>query len=112
MDEKKQKTLLICLEVISMLLIIPSLFWGTIRLLLGPIENSFYPHDLYEHRVIYTWMVFVFIIVLDFLWIILIKLCPKDKAHVKIILTFLIFTLSIAILTCFIIIDILSGAFA
>ena len=112
MQEKKRQILLIFLETVSLTIVIPTLFFSTVRLLLGPIEDAFYPHDLYEHRNISTWMVFGFILVFNILWIMLIRLCPKDKTHVKIILTLLMFTLSVAILTCFIIIDALSGAFA
>jgi hypothetical protein len=112
MKEKGQKLLLICLEVISLAILLPIFYWGTVKLLLGPVEKAFYPHDLYEHRIITTWMVFVFILVFNVIWFMLMKLCPRDKIHVKAVLTLLILAFSAAILTCFIIVDALTGAFA
>lgn len=112
MQEKKQIKLLICLEVISLIIILPVFYWGTVKLLLGPIEKAFYPHDLNEHRIITTWMVLVFILVFNVIWFILMKRCPRDKIHVKVILTVLVLIFSAAVLSCFIIVDALTGAFA
>lgn len=112
MQEKKQKFLLICLEVVSLALILPIFYCGTVKLLLGPVEKAFYPHDTYEHRIITTWMVLVFILVFNAVWFMLMKLCPRDKIHVKVVLTLLVLTFSVSVLSCFIIIDALTGAFA
>ncbi len=112
MQEKKQKILLICLEVISLAILLPILFFGIVSLLLGPIEDNFYPHDLYDRRIIHTWMVFVFILALNAIWFTLMKLCPKDKIHVKIVLTLLVLTFSAAVLSCFVIVDALTNTFA
>lgn len=102
MQEKKRKILLICLEVISLAILLPKLFWGTVKSLLGPIENS----DLND--ILPTWMVFVFILVFNVIWFMLMKLCPRDKIHVKVVLTLLVLTFSAAVLFCFIY---LKGAF-
>ena len=114
MQEKKKEILLIALEVISLAVLLPILYCGTVKLLLGPIEDTFYPHDLYEHRSVSTWMVFVFVLAFNAIWIILMKLCPRDKIkiHVKVVLTLLVLTFSAAILSCFIIVDALTKAFA
>lgn len=112
MQEKKQKILLICLEVISLAIILPTFYWGAIKYLLKPIGKTFYPPDLYyEHRIVSAWMVFVFIFVFNVIWFMLMKLCPRDKIHVKVVLTLLFLTFSAAVLSCFIVLDALEGAF-
>lgn len=95
MQEKKQKILLICLEVICLATLLPKFFKGTFLVLLEPIERS----GLND---IPTWMAFVFILVFNAIWIMLMKLCPRDKIHVKIVLTLLVLTFSAAVLFSFI----------
>jgi len=112
MQEKKRKTLLICLEVVSLAIILPVFYCGTVKLLLGPVEKAFYPHDLYEHRIITIWMILIFILVFNVIWFVLMKLCPQDKIHIKVVLTILVLTFLVALLSCFIIVDALTGAFA
>ena len=102
MQEKTRKILLIFLEVISLAILLPKLFWGTVKLLLGSIEVS----NL--NNIVPTWMVFVFILVFNAIWFMLMKLCPRDKIHVKVVLTLLVLTFSAAVLFCFIY---LKGAF-
>lgn len=95
MQEKKQKILLITLEVISLTVLLPIFFWGTAFVLLEPIERN----GLND---IPTWMVLVFILVFNAIWIMLMKLCPRDKIHVKVVLTLLVLTFSASVLFCFI----------
>jgi len=102
MQEKKRTMLLICLEVISLAILLPKFFCGTVKLLLGSIEDS----NL--NNIAPTWMVFVVVFVFDAIWIILMKLCPRDKIHVKVVLTLLVLTFSAAVLFCFIYLE---GAF-
>lgn len=112
MGNNKRKRLLISIEVICLAILLPLLYLGTVKLLLDPIERTFYPHDLYEHLSIPWWAVFVAILTFDAIWIVLMKLCPYGKVHVKVVLTLLVLIISIAILSCFIIINALTKAFA
>jgi hypothetical protein len=102
MQEKNRKILLICLEVISLAILLPKFFWGTVKSLLGPIEDSGL------NNILPIWIVCVFILFFNAVWITLMKLCPRDKIHVKVILTLLVLTFSVAILFCFIYLE---GAF-
>lgn len=114
MQEKNRKTLLICLEVVSLAILVPVLYCGTVKLLLGPrenigpIEEIFYPHMPYQHRIVSTWMFFGFILVINVIWIILMKKCLRNKIHVKVVLTLLVLTISAAVISCFVILDALS----
>ncbi len=112
MQEKKRKILLICLEVVSLAIILPIFYWGTVKLLLGPIEDTFYPHMPYQQRFVSTWIASFAILAFDTIWIVLMKLCLRDKIHVKVVLTLLVLTFSASVLSCFIIVDALTGAFA
>lgn len=114
MQEKRQKILLICLEVISLAILLPIFYCGTVKLLLGPrdgigpIEDIFYPHMPYQHRIVSTWMVLGLILVINATWIILMKKCLPNKIHVKVVLTLLVLTFSAAVISCFVILDALS----
>ena len=112
MQEKKRKILLICLEVISMAIFLPVFYWGSVRFMLKPTGNMFYPPDLHrEHHIVYTWMVFVFILVFNVIWFLLLALCPREKVHAKIVLTLLVLTFLASVLSCFVALDALEGAF-
>ena len=96
MHEKNRKVLLICLEVISLAILLPKFFWGAVKSLLGPIEDS----ELND--ILPIWLVCMFILFFNAVWFMLMKLCPKDKIHVKVILTLFVITFSAATLFCFI----------
>ena len=106
MQEKKQK--LRRWEIVSMAILTPIIFSVATMLLLRPIENVVY----YPHRKISTLVAFLVDLGFDVAWIIIMKLWPLENIKVKIVLTLLVLTFSAAILTCFIIIDGLSRAFA
>jgi hypothetical protein len=108
MQEKSQKILLICLEVISLAIILPIFYWGTFKLLFVPLVDVIY----YPNRKVSTLVAFFLVLSFDLVWIFLMKLCPKDKMHVKVILTLLVLAFSAAILTCFVVADALEGAFS
>jgi len=108
MQENKQKILLICLEVISLAVLLPIFFCGTFKLLFIPLVDVIY----YPHRKVSTLMAFLIVLGFDFVWIVLMRLCPRDKFHVKVVLTLLVLTLSAVILTCFVWADALEGAFS
>lgn len=107
MQEKNQKLLLICLEVVSLATLIPVFYWGTFKLLFVPLVDVVY----YPDRKISTLMAFLIVLGFDVAWIALMRLCPRDKFHVKVVLTLLVLTLSAVILTCFVWADALEGAF-
>lgn len=108
MQKKNQKILLICLEVVSLAIILPIFYWGTFKLLFVPLVDVIY----YPSRKISTLAAFFIVLGFDLGWIFLMYLCPKDKMHVKIILILLVFAFSAAILTCFVVADALEGAFS
>jgi hypothetical protein len=110
MDDKKRKILLICLEVVSLAIILPIFYWGTLKLVLAPIEDTYYTSR--ANPILPIWGVVVLILVIDAIWIVLMKLCPRDKIHVKVVLTLLVLTLSAAVLSGFVVIEALSKAFA
>ncbi len=112
MQENKRKILLICLEVISLAVILPIFYWGTLKLALAPIEKTFYSHDLYDQPIFPIWGAVVLILAIDAIWILLMKLCPKDKIHTKVVVTLLVLTLSAAVLSGFVVVEALSKAFA
>ena len=91
MQEKKQKILLICLEVISMSVLIPAFYLGLTKLLIEPIEY-------YVYGTIPFPLTFLVVLGFDVVWIVLMRLCPRDKIHVKVILTLLVLTFSAAII--------------
>jgi len=110
MQRKKQKILLMCLEIISLAIILPIFYWGTLKLVLAPIEDTYYTSR--ADPILPIWGVVVFILAIDAIWIVLMKLCTKDKIHIKVVLTLLVLTLSAAVLSGFVVIEALSKAFA
>lgn len=109
MEEKIRKILFVCLEIVCLVLLLPVFYWGTLKLALAPIENAYYTSRV---PIIPIWGIVVLILALDVLWIILMRLCPKDKIGIKIVLTLLVLTVSAAILSSFVVIEALSKAFA
>ncbi len=110
MEEKKRKILFVCLEVICLVLLLPTFYWGTLKLVLVPIENTYYTSR--ANPILPIWGVVVLILAMDAIWIILMKLCPKDKIDTKVVLTLLVLTASAAILSGFVVVEALSKAFA
>ena len=110
MEEKKRKILLVCLEVVCLALLLPTFYWGTLKLVLAPIENTYYTSR--ANPILPIWGVVVLILAIDAIWIVLMRLCPKNKFDTKIVLTFLVLTVSAAILSGFVVIEALSKAFA
>jgi hypothetical protein len=99
--------LLICLEVISLIILLPIFYCGTVKSLFTPLVDVIY----YPQRKISTLMAFLVVLGFDAAWIILMRLCPKNEIHVKVVLTLLVLTFSAVILTCFILADFLNGIF-
>jgi len=107
MQEKKREILLLLLEVVSLLILIPIIYWSTVKLLFVPLVDTFY----YPQPKISTLVVFAVVLGFDVVWLLLMKLCPRDKFHVKVVLTLLVLTFSTAILSCFVIANALDKAF-
>jgi len=110
MEEKKRKILFVCLEVVCLAILLPLFYWGTLKLVLAPIEYTYYSSRAEPFLPI--WGVVVLILAIDVIWIALMKLCPKDKIHIKVVLTLLVLTVSAAVLSGFVVIEALSKAFA
>jgi multisubunit Na+/H+ antiporter MnhG subunit len=110
MQEKHQNILLISLEVISLAVLLPIFYWGTLKLVLAPIEDTYYTS--HADPILPIWGVVMLILAIDAMWIVFMKLCPKDKIHIKVVLTLLFLTVSAAILSGFVVIEALSKAFA
>ena len=91
MHEKKRKILLICLEVISLLVLIPMFYLGLAKLLIKPIEY-------YVYGTVPFPLTFLVVLGFDVVWIVLMRLCPRGEIHVKVILTLLVLTFSAAII--------------
>lgn len=110
MQEKPQNILLISLEVISLAVLLPIFYWGTLKLVLAPIEDAYYTSR--ADPILPIWGVVVLVLAIDAVWIALMRLCPKDKIHIKIVLTLLLLTVSAAVLSGFVVMEALSKAFA
>jgi hypothetical protein len=99
MDDKNRKILSICLEVVGLAIVLPLFYWGSIKLLFVPLIDWAY----YPNRKISPLMAFIIVLSFDCFWLVIMKLSLRKKIHLKIILTLVIFTLSAATLTCFVI---------
>jgi hypothetical protein len=108
MKEKNRKVMAIRLEVISLIVLLPLFYWGTVKLLFVPLIDWAY----YPNRKISTLAVFIIVLSFDIVWLLLMKLCFRDKKHVKIITTLFVLAFSAAILTCFVVAEALEGAFS
>jgi hypothetical protein len=102
--KEKRKLVLIPLEVIFLLLAIPIIYWGGVKLLIGPIADILYGR--------LPSAVFVLIVLFfDLLWLAVIILWPAGKVHARILLTVLVLTFSAVVVTCFVVAEALDKAF-
>jgi hypothetical protein len=104
MLQEKCKLLLICIKVIFLAILTAAIYVGSYVLLSGPI-------DLLISKGVSTLVAFVVILGFDVFWIVLMKLWPLRKIHVKIVLTLIVFAVSASILTCFVVVPVLRDAF-
>lgn len=98
------------MEVVLLAIILPIFYCGTLKVAMTSIEKMYYTSR--THPILPIWGVVVLILAIDVIWIVLMKLCPRDKFHVKVVLTFLVLTLSAAGLSGFVVTEALSKAFA
>jgi hypothetical protein len=96
MRYNKRTILLICLEVVSLAVMIPLIYWSACKLLFVPLGDAVTGSGSKISAGAVVLMVSVF----DVAWIILMRLCPRDQIHVKIVLTLLVLTLSAVVVSC------------
>jgi hypothetical protein len=108
MRHNKRTILLICLEVVSLAAMIPLIYWSACKLLFIPLGEAVTG----SHHKISAGAVVLMVLVFDVVWIILMRLCPRDQTHVKIVLTLLVLMLSAAVVSCVWVAAALEGAFA
>ncbi len=104
MREKNRKLLLISLEVLSLAVLIPIIYWSAVRLLLVPIADMLYGR-------LPTALVILIVLLFDLLCIALIILWPHGKVHARVLLTLLVFTFSAVVITCLVVAEALDKAF-
>jgi hypothetical protein len=107
MEEKKCKILFVCLEIICLVILLPLFYWGSVKLLFVPLSDLTY----YPNQKISILTAFIIVLSFDAIWLILMKLCFKGKAHIKLIITLFVLAFSAVILTCFVLAEALKGAF-
>lgn len=109
MEEKNRRTLFVCLEVVCLTILLPIFYWATLKLLYIPLGEIFYHPS--KEPIISRWIFAMAILICDAVWIILMTLCPKNERHAKVILTLLVLTISASVLSCFVVLNALEGAF-
>ena len=109
MEEKNKKILLVCLEVICIATLMPIFYWSALKLLYIPLGKIYYSSSI--KPIIPLWLFVILILICDAGWIALMKLCPKSERHAKVIMTLLVLTFSASVLSCFVVLNALEGAF-
>jgi hypothetical protein len=104
MQEKRQKYVVIGLEVVSLAILLPVVYWFAVKLLIEPIGR-------YIFEDIPTWLVFFIVLGFDVGWVVIMRLWPLKNMNIKIILTLLVLTLSASVLTCLVVLSAMRGAF-
>jgi hypothetical protein len=107
MRYNKRTILLICLEVVSLGVMIPLIYWSACKLLFIPLCDAVTG----SRSKISAGAVALMVLVFDVVWIILMRLCPRGQIHVKIVLTLLVLTLSAVVVSCLFVATALEGAF-
>jgi hypothetical protein len=102
MEETKRRFPLIALEVISTTILLLIVLYFLIKLLCEPI-NKHAPNWFFSF-----WGVLL-ILGLDCLWLMIMKLCPLKVLRIKIYMSMIIFVVSLAILICWAVLNMLSG---
>ena len=82
-------------------------YFAGIIILFKPLVDWFY----YPERKISTPAVFAIVLSFDVAWLVLMFFSLKKHPQIKLILTLIVFTLSVIILSCFVFADALKGAF-
>jgi len=101
MQKKKREFPLSSFEIVSLVFVLPAIFYYSGRLLWEPI-NSHAPMWFF------SFLGLLAILGFDCAWISLMKLWPLKKLRVKIYLTSLILTISAVILYCWVMLNLLS----
>ena len=102
MQEKKRKLPLSSLEIVLLAILSLIIFWGTMRLLLRPM-NDYAPYWFS------TPLGPSCVLGIDIVWIIILRSWKLKNVKVKIIITSLVFTISASVLACWILLNALRG---
>jgi len=100
--EAKKKFPLSVLEVVLLIIVTPIVFYFLIKLLSEPI-NKDAPNWFFSF-----WGVLL-ILGFDCLWLMIMKLCPLKMLRIKIYTSIIVFVISLAFLTCWAVLNMLSG---
>ena len=107
MQEKKQRVLTFFLEVISLAVLLPIFYFGTFKFLLVQLSDLTYC----PNPKISVSTVFIIVLCFDAIWLLLMKLCFRNKLNIKLIITLFVLAFSAVILTGFVITAVLDEAF-
>jgi hypothetical protein len=102
MQEEKRKLPLSRWEIVCLAILTPIVYWRAMRLLIKPMNE----HMGYWF---YTALGLLVVLGFDIVWVIMMKLWPLKNAKVKIVLTVLVLTLSASVISCWILLNLLSG---
>jgi hypothetical protein len=103
MQENTRKFPLSIPEVILTMIFIPIIFYGAMRILIKPMNSPHMPNWFFGP------IGLLIVIGFDVLWLIAMRLWVFKGIKVKIFLTLLVLTLSSSIITCWILLNSLSG---
>jgi hypothetical protein len=102
MEETKKKFPLSIFEIVSAIILLPIVFYFSIKLLCEPI-NEHSPNWFFGF-----WGVLL-ILGFDCLWFVIMKLCPSRMLRIKIYTSMIVIVISLSILTCRAVLNMLSG---
>ena len=102
MQEKKRKIPLNCFEVILAAILFLFTFYFLTKLLCEPI-NKHAPNWFFSF-----WGLLL-VIVADCLWLAIMRLCPIKMLRIKMYLSLVIFVISLTILACWVMLNLLGG---
>ena len=99
MEEKKKKKPVIIFEIILTIILIPIIFYGTLVSFNWKLFEKFLWYPLLSLLPNNMFLVFVFILGFDFLWVMAVKFLPIKSKRFKIYSSLFIITISFAVLT-------------
>ena len=102
MQNKKSEFPLNKFEIVSLIVVIPIIFYEAMKLFVRPLNSPYMPYW------VSTWLGFFAVLGLDAVLLVIIKLSPIKNVRIKIYLTLLILTLSFSILGSWVLLNALS----
>ncbi|MCJ7728697.1 MAG: hypothetical protein MUO27_02280 [Sedimentisphaerales bacterium] len=96
---QRKKGLSITLEVVVLAILTIVAYWGVVRLMIGrPIRIiGIYINGDW----VFSGVFLIAVLTFDIIWLATIKFWPVKNIHIKIVLTLLVFVLSAAVVTCY-----------